>query len=59
MPARTITCGLCDDAIRVPPAPWEVQLEFVQEWMMWHGHVEHNGDDDLPISVVPDPIAQP
>jgi hypothetical protein len=59
MPSRTITCGLCGDAIRVPPAPWEDQLEFVQEWMTGHGQAEHDGDIELPISVVPDPIAEP
>jgi hypothetical protein len=59
MPSRTITCGLCGDAIRVLPASWEVQLEFVQEWMTGHGQAEHGGDVELPISVVPDPIALP
>jgi hypothetical protein len=45
--------------MRVPPAPWEVQLQFVQEWMTGHGQAEHHGDIELPISVVPDPIATP
>lgn len=57
MPARTITCQLCNERLTVPDAPWSDQLEWIDSWTEEHARTVHGEDPaELAVDIDPDPL---